>query len=83
MKQGMEQNCQSCQVNGVKARGQLRLAVNGVLSPFNCYGMNVFVKMAAEQVVELAEKYHQRMMGEDIPIAVNGSYAPEMMNDAI
>ena len=81
----MEQSCQwnSSTVNGTKAKGQLRLAINGIMAPFKCYGMNIYVQMAVDQLVEVSEKYHRRMQGEDVPIGVNGTYVPDTEAEAL
>ena len=62
-------------VDEAKAKGQLNLALNGVLSPFMLYGQEPYVHMAKTQIMELAEKFHRRMSGEDIPIDVSGFYS--------
>ena len=54
-----------------KAKGQLRLQLNGVFEPFNCYGLGAYIPEAIEQVVLLAEQFGQRVRGDDIPIALN------------
>ena len=51
-----------------KAVGQFKLQLNGVLSPFKLYGMDIYVTPAIEQIVELALQLHRRLNGEDIPI---------------
>ena len=54
-----------------KAKGQLKLQLNGVFEPFNCYGLGAYIPEAIEQVVLLAEQFGQRVRGDDIPIALN------------
>ena len=54
-----------------KAVGQLRLQLNGVFEPFNCYGLGAFVPEAIEQAVLLAEQFGRRVRGDDIPIILN------------
>ncbi len=53
-----------------KAKGQLRLQLNDVFSPFNMYGMNILIPGAIEEVIELAEKFAMRVRKKDIPIAL-------------
>ena len=54
-----------------KARGQLKLQLNGVFEPFNCYGLGAFIPEAIEQAVMLAEQFGQRVRGKDMPIVLN------------
>lgn len=54
-----------------KAIGQFKLQLNGVLSPFNQYGLSVYISPAIKEIVDLALQLHKRLSGEDIPIAVN------------
>ncbi len=55
-------------IDDEKAIGQFKLQLNGVLSPFNLYGMNVYITPAISEIVKLALQLHQRLNGEDIPI---------------
>lgn len=51
-----------------KAKGQLRLQLNGVLKPFNMYGLGIFIPGAIDECVHLAEQFAMRIRGKDIPI---------------
>ena len=51
-----------------KAKGQLRLQLNGVFQAFNLYGLHIFINGAIDEVMELAEQFGQRVRGKDIPI---------------
>ena len=54
-----------------KAVGQLRLAIGGILSVFNIYGMGVHIGDVQNEIVKLAEDYGQRIRGElDKPISL-------------
>lgn len=53
-----------------KAVGQLRLAVGAVLTAFNMYGMNVYIKGAQDEIVQLCEDWGQRIRGIDKPISI-------------
>jgi reverse gyrase len=53
-----------------KAVGQFRLAVGAVLAIFNMYGMDVYIKGAQDEIVQLAEDYGQRIRGIDKPISI-------------
>jgi len=54
-----------------KAMGQFRLQMNGVMSPFTCYGLNVYVPRAVEETLSLAMQLHRRLNGEDTPIQMS------------
>jgi len=55
-----------------KAVGQFRMAVGGVLSVFNMYGMGVYMGAAQEEIVRLAEDFGQRIRGDlDKPISID------------
>ena len=54
-----------------KAKGQLRLQLNDVLSIFSMYGMKEFIPSAVEEIMELAEQFSMRTRGKDIPIRLN------------
>ena len=56
-----------------KAEGQLRLQIMGVLQVFNCYGLGDFIPEATAEIVKLAQQYHERMNGNDVPIRSNYS----------
>lgn len=51
-----------------KAIGQLKLQLNDVFSPFRIYGLDILIPGAIEEIMELAEKFGQRVRGKDIPI---------------
>ena len=52
-----------------KAEGQLRLGLNDVFNPFNCYGLQPYIPGAIDEVVELAIDFSKRVRGEkDQPI---------------
>ena len=51
-----------------KAKGQLRLQLNGVFIPFHGYGHDTFIPEAINQVIELAEDFGLRVRGVDKPI---------------
>jgi len=53
-----------------KAVGQFRLQLNGVLQPFNIYGLNVFMPGAIEEIVKLAEDLGLRVRGIDKAISL-------------
>ncbi len=54
-----------------KAVGQLRLQLNGVLSPFQSYGLDVFVPGAITEIVKLCEDFSLRTRGVDKPIDID------------
>jgi len=51
-----------------KARGQLKLQLTDVFSPFTIHGLYIFIPGAIEEVVELAERFAERVRGKDTPI---------------
>ncbi len=51
-----------------KAKGQLKLQLNGVLEPFNFYGLGLYIPEAIKQIVELCEQFGKRVRGRDVPI---------------
>jgi len=53
-----------------KALGQFRLKLNGVLTPFNSYGLGVFIPPAIEEIAKLALQLHERLNGHGVPIGV-------------
>lgn len=55
-------------VDEEKAVGQFKLQLNGILSPFNSYGLGVHISPAIKEIVRLALQLHRRLNGEDIPI---------------
>ena len=54
-----------------KAVGQLRLAVGAVLTVFAMYGMDVYIKGAQDEIIQLAEDFGQRIRGVDKPISLD------------
>ena len=48
-----------------KCKGQLRLQLGGVFEPFNCYGLNVYIPGAIEEIVKLCEDFGLRIRGVD------------------
>ena len=46
-----------------KAIGLLRLRLNGVMSPFDAYGMGIQIPEAIAQIVKLAEQFCEDMKG--------------------
>jgi len=51
-----------------KARGQFRLQVGEVLSPFRMYGLHIYIPGALEEITELAEQFAMRVRGKNQPI---------------
>lgn len=51
-----------------KAIGQFKLQLNGVMQPFNLYGLNVHITPAIEEITVLALRLHERLNGNDVPI---------------
>ena len=56
-----------------KAKGQLRLQLTGVFSPFMCYGLNEYVSGAIDECIHLAEQFSMRVRGKDIPIEMKSN----------
>ena len=54
-----------------KAVGLFRMAVGGVLSVFDTYGMGVFIGGAQDEIVKLAEDFGQVVRGVDKPISLD------------
>lgn len=55
-----------------KAVGLFRMAVGGVLSVFNMYGMDVYIRGAQDEIVKLAEDFGQHIRGDlDKPISLD------------
>ena len=54
----------------LKAKGQLRLQLNGIMSTFRMHGMDAFVPGAIEQIILLAEQFGMRVRGIDEPIDI-------------
>ena len=50
-----------------KVVGQFRLQLNGVLEPFNLYGMHTYVPVAIKLIESLAVQLHHKLSGLDIP----------------
>lgn len=53
-----------------KVVGQLRLQLNGVLAPFNAYGLGVFIPGAVTEIVKLCEDFGLRVRGVDKAISL-------------
>lgn len=54
-----------------KAIGLFRMAVGGVLSAFDMYGLGVFIGGAQDEIVQLAEDLGQFLRGVDKPISLD------------
>ena len=54
-----------------KAVGQFKLALNDVFMPFHMYGQDMLIPGAIEEIVELAEKFGQRVRKKDIAISLS------------
>ena len=54
-----------------KAYGQARLQLNGVMEPFNQYGLGIHITPAIEQILEIFTLLRKRLNGEDIPITLS------------
>ena len=59
-----------------KAEGQLRLQLNDVFNPFQCYGLQPLIPGAIEEVVELAIDFSLRTRGKDHPIMLKNRRNP-------
>lgn len=57
-----------------KAKGQLKLQLNGVFRPFHMHGMKEFVPDAIDECVYLAEQFAMRVRGKDSPIRIRKKY---------
>ncbi len=53
-----------------KLIGQFRLRLNGIMRPFNAYGMNVYVSQACEQIVQLTEIFGMNVRGKKKPLPI-------------
>lgn len=51
-----------------KAKGQLRLQLNGLMQVFHCYGLQDYVFGIIDEIILLADQYHERLNGGDVPI---------------
>ena len=51
-----------------KAVSQFKMQMNGILSPFNMHGLDIFITGAIEEATDLALLLHKRLNGQDIPI---------------
>ena len=51
-----------------KCKGQLRLQLNDVMGVFQMYGMQAYIPDAIEEILELAERFGERVRGKDTPI---------------
>lgn len=61
-----------------KAKGQLRLQLNGVFRPFRIYGMGEFIPSAIDECVHLAEQFAIRVRGADKPIKIRDTYRSDV-----
>ena len=57
--------------NREKALGQFKLQVTNSLSPFNGYGLNIYIPEVVNEIVHLALQLHERLSGRDIPIGTH------------
>lgn len=55
-----------------KAKGQLKLQLNGVFSCFRCYGLELYIDGAIDECIHLAEQFAMRVRGKDVPIVMKG-----------
>ena len=53
-----------------KCLGQFRLQMNGVMRPFNLYGMHTYVPVAMGLIESLAIQLHLKLSGVDMPYYV-------------
>ena len=44
-----------------KARGILRLKVNGIFSPFRVYGLDAFIPGAVDEIIKVIDEYEERI----------------------
>ena len=51
-----------------KALGQFRLQVGVALSPFNIYGLDIYVGPTVKNIERLALQLHKRLNGSDVMI---------------
>lgn len=54
-----------------KAKGQLRLQLQGVFEPFDMYGQGIYIRMAVEEVLKLSEDFGLRIRGIDKAIDID------------
>lgn len=54
-----------------RAKGQFKLQLNGVMSPFTLYGLGVLIPQAKEEITTLALQLHERLNNKDVPIIIN------------
>ena len=54
-----------------KILGQFRLQLNGVMRPFNLYGMQTYVPSAMSLVESLAVQLHLKLSGIDMPYYID------------
>ena len=54
-----------------KAEGQLRLALNDVMSVFRMYGLDMYVPGAIEEIVQLSVDFSLRLRGVDKVIRIS------------
>lgn len=64
-----------------KAIGQLRMAVGAILSPLDMYGNKIYVTMAIEEIIKLAETFGQKVRGKDKPYLVDPRFTHYLADD--
>jgi len=55
-----------------KAIGQFKLQLNGVMSTFRIYGMDIYIAPTILEITKLSLALHERLSGHDVPIQYNG-----------
>ena len=53
-----------------KALGQARLQLGEIMSVFNMYGHDIFIKGAVEECIKVCEDFGMRVRGKDHPIGL-------------
>jgi len=53
-------------MNKQKARGLLRLKLNGIFSPFKFYGLDVLIPGAVEETMQAVEEYEREILNTKI-----------------
>ncbi len=53
-----------------KMIGQVRLQLNGIFSPFNMHGLDVFIPGAINECMIIVEQACKRVRGRDVPISI-------------
>jgi len=54
-------------VDKEKAEGLLKLKLNGIMQPFNIYGLQDFIPEAIVQITKAAEEFHDNLKGDNAP----------------